>query len=139
MKALPCRNTVDELDATDFHHPVALKGIESRGLGIEYDFAHGNVSAMIPAADESLAPLRHCSNRLEDRTHLDARRLQTARCIHDEIGPSPLLPIRHRLREDGVEFVHRHAGAFERARALHFRWRGYHDHGIDPFLAAGLE
>ena len=37
------REPVDELDAADFHHPVALKGIESRGLGIEYDFAHGNV------------------------------------------------------------------------------------------------
>src|SRR5262249_2538055 len=139
MKTLPGRNAIDELDAADFHHPMALKGIESRGLRIEYDFAHGNVSAMMPAADESLAPLRHCSNRLEDRTHLGARRLEAARCIHDEIGPPTLLLIRHLLREDGVEFVDRHARAFERARALYFRWRGYHDHGIDAFLAAGLE
>src|SRR5262249_15923996 len=79
MKPLPGRNAIDELDAADFHHPMALKGIESRGLRIEYDFAHGNVSAMMPAADESLAPLRHCSNRLEDRTHLGARRLEAAR------------------------------------------------------------
>ena len=37
------RHAVDQLDAADLDHPVAALGVESGGLGIEHDFAHGEV------------------------------------------------------------------------------------------------
>ena len=50
----------------------------------------------VSAADESPAPLWHCSNRIQDRTHLGARRLEAARGVHDKIHPVALLVIRIR-------------------------------------------
>src|SRR5262249_26407730 len=137
MKALPGRDAIDELDAADLHDPMPLERVESRRLRIEHDFAHVYIPAV--AATESLSPLRHCSNRVKDRTHLGARRFKATRSVHDKIRPTLLLVIRHLLREDRVEFVYGHAWPFERARPLHLGRRGYHHHGIDPVLAAGFE
>jgi hypothetical protein len=51
---------------------------------------------MQPAAAESPTPLWHCSNRIQDRTYLGARRIESARRIHDKIRPVALLVIRIR-------------------------------------------
>src|SRR6266487_2814350 len=90
-------------------------------------------------AAESPSPLRHCSNCVEDRTHVGARRLKAPRRIHDKIRPATLLVVWDLLRENGIELVHRHAWAFEGARALHVRRRGDHHHRVDALLAAGFE
>jgi hypothetical protein len=47
--------------------------------------------------------------------------------------------IRHLPRQDGVQLVHGHAWALERARALHVGRRRYHHHRVHPLLAAGFE
>jgi hypothetical protein len=41
VKTLPRRHPVENLDAADFHQPVAPQGIKAGGFGIENDFAHG--------------------------------------------------------------------------------------------------
>src|SRR3989442_11523786 len=89
--------------------------------------------------DESPPPLRHCSYRVEDRTYLGARRLEAARRIHDKIRAAALFVVGHLLGQDRFELFHGHAGAFEHARALHFRRRRYHHHRVDPAFSAGLE
>src|SRR5262245_66608363 len=94
MKTLPARYAIDELDAADLHQSVPLEGIKPRGLGIEHDFAHvyfpASAPAVMSATDESPPPLRHCSNRVEDRTHLGTARLEAPRRIHDKIRARPL-------------------------------------------------
>ena len=40
VKRLAGREAVDELDAADLDQPIALKGIEPGGFGIEHDLAH---------------------------------------------------------------------------------------------------
>ena len=56
----------------------------------------GFAITMQPAAAESPTPLWHCSNRIQDRTHLGARRLEAARGVQDKIHPVALLVIRIR-------------------------------------------
>ena len=51
---------------------------------------------LVSAADESPAPLWHCSKRIQDRTHPGARRVEAARRIHDKVCPAALLVIRIR-------------------------------------------
>ena len=36
-------DSVDQLDAADFHQPVAAAEAEPRRLGVEHDFAHAGV------------------------------------------------------------------------------------------------
>src|SRR5262249_30257419 len=143
MKTLPARYAIDGLDAADLHQSVPLEGIKPRGLGIKHDFAHvyfpASAPAVMSATDESPPPLRHCSNRVEDRTHLGTRRLEAARRIHDKIRAAALFVVRHLLGQDRFELFHGHAGAFEYARALHLRRRRYHHHRVDSFFSAGLE
>src|SRR5262249_50083144 len=134
---LPGRDAIDELDAADLHDPMPLERVESRRLRIEHDFAHVYIPAV--AATESLSPLRHCSNRVKDRTHLGARRFKATRSVHDKIRPTLLLVIRHLLREDRVEFVYGHAWPFGRARPLPLGRRESHPHRITPALTAGFE
>src|SRR6516162_9048566 len=76
----------------------------------------------LPRSDES-PPLGHCSNRVEDRTHVGPRRLEAARRIHDEIRAAALFVVRHLLGQDRFELFDSHAGAFEHARALDLVWR----------------
>src|SRR5262245_49747151 len=143
MKTLPARYAIDELDAADLHQSVPLEGIKPRRLGIEHDFAHVYIPASAPAVmgttDESPPTLRHCSNRVKDRTHLGARRLEAARRIHDKIRTAALFVVRHLLGEDRFELFHGHAGAFEHARALHLGRRRYHHYRVDSLFSAGLE
>src|SRR5262252_6172154 len=106
---------------------------------ISRTFIPASTGAVMGATDESPPPLRHCSNRVEDRTHLGARRFEAARRIHDKIRASALFVVRHLLGQDRFELFHGHAGAFEHARALHFSRRRYHHHRVDSFFSAGLE
>src|ERR1700757_3398390 len=91
VQALPGRNAIDELDAADLHQAMALEGIKPCRLGVEHDFAHVESLAVWVTAGESPAALRHCSNRVQDGTHLGARRLEAARGVHDKIRPAALL------------------------------------------------
>src|SRR5262249_34209061 len=84
---------------------------------ISRTFIPASTGAVMGATDESPSPLRHCSDRVEDRTDLGARRLETARRIHDKIRASALFVVRHLLGQDRFELFHGHAGAFEHARA----------------------
>src|SRR5262249_43680186 len=97
MKGLSARNAIDELDAAELHQSMALEGIKPRRFGIEHDFAHSYIPAsarvVMGTTDESPPPLRHCSDRVEDRTDLGARRLETARRIHDKIRASALFVV----------------------------------------------
>src|SRR5262245_15928922 len=61
-------------------------------------------------------PLRHCSNRIEDGTHLRPRRLEAARGVHDKIGAAPFLGIRHLLGQDRCELVLGHSGPLQHPR-----------------------
>src|SRR5258707_15733199 len=79
--------------------------------------------AAMGGSDESPPPPGHCSNGVEDRTHIGARRLEAARRIHDEIRAAALFRVRHLLGQDRFELFHGHAGAFEHARPLDFTWR----------------
>ena len=40
VKGLAGRDAVEQLDAADFHHPIARQGIEPSGLGVENDLSH---------------------------------------------------------------------------------------------------
>src|SRR5260370_40542368 len=40
MKFTPGRDVMNELDAGDFDDAVTLRGVETRGFGIEYDLPH---------------------------------------------------------------------------------------------------
>jgi hypothetical protein len=40
MEGLAGRDTVEQLDAADLHHPIAGQGIEAGGFRIEHDFTH---------------------------------------------------------------------------------------------------
>jgi hypothetical protein len=42
MERQPGGYAVEQLDAADLDHPMPLKGIETRGLGIQNDFPHAN-------------------------------------------------------------------------------------------------
>src|SRR6516165_5714892 len=90
-------------------------------------------------SDESPPPPGHCSNRVEDRTHVGPRCLEAARRIHDKIRAAALFIVRHLLGQDRFELFHGHAGAFEHARALHLGRRRYHHHRVDSFFSAGLK
>src|SRR6266404_2046753 len=76
--------------------------------------------AAMGGSDESPPPPGHCSNRVEDRTHVGPRRLEAARRIHDEIRAAALFVVRHLLGQDRFELFYGHAGAFEHARPLDF-------------------
>src|SRR5262249_46877555 len=67
--------------------PTNLPDENSLLVSAAYDAARGH---------ESLTPLWHCSNRIQDRTHLGARRLEAARGVQDKIYPVALLVIRIR-------------------------------------------
>src|SRR5262249_47500436 len=70
-----------------FHKPTKLPDANSLLVSAAYDAARGH---------ESPTPLWHCSNRIQDRTHLGARRIEAARSVHDKIRPVALLVIRIR-------------------------------------------
>ena len=76
-----------------FHKPTKLPDANSLLVSAAYE-AGPSRRPLQPAAAESPTPLWHCSNRIQDRTHLGARRLEAARGVHDKIRPVALLVIR---------------------------------------------
>src|SRR3954447_15498299 len=84
-------------------------------------------------------PARHFSDRLQNRTHLFARRFNSLRRVHDKIGPPTLLRIRHLLGENGLELLDGHARTRKDTRSLRFGGCGNHHHCVHPPLALGLE
>jgi hypothetical protein len=75
--------------------------------------------------------LRHSSDRVQDRTHLGAGRLQAVRCVHYKISA-------RRFSASDICLAER-LRACQYARALDLGRRRHHHDGIHPLVSPGLE
>ena len=55
LEALARRDVVDQLDRTDLDDPVALRGLQAGGLGVEHDLTHVRPACPAPAPRPSSA------------------------------------------------------------------------------------
>ena len=56
VQSAPGQPSVDEFDAADFDHAVALQRVQTRGFGVEEDDSHASIFPRLPHHHHSTAP-----------------------------------------------------------------------------------
>ena len=105
----------------DLDHPVTELRLQARGFRVEQNGAGQARTSLI--------------SRLSVRSEW----WRDNPVLHDDIGPAPLLGVRHLARDHRRDVRGVHPPAPADALYLHRSWGGDDNHAIDPRVAAGLE
>src|SRR5689334_3775194 len=96
------------------------------------------ISRMLCAV-ESVTPFWHFSYSRKNFTYLRTCRIESFRCIHDEIRAFSFFRVRHLVCRNPCQLLCSHAGTLENTRALNVFRRGYDHHGVAAPITAGFE